>query len=107
MAICETLMCVFLFYVIGAFMISFSFDGNLDVSDRDLAGLVDDDTVVPDTQMELTGVPETEMEELVVLETQIDITVVLETQMDFVTNPKDEVILQISHDTCLSIVILF
>ena len=103
----QHMMCVFLFYVIVAFMIFSSFDDNSEVSDRDLAGLVDDDTVVPDTQMELTGVPETEMEELVVPETQTDITVVPETQMDVVTNPKDEVILQISHDTCLSIVILF
>ena len=107
MDICET--CDVCFFVLCNCCIYdfFSFDDKLEVSDRDLAGLVDDDTVVPDTQMELKGVPETEMEELVVPETQTDITVVPETQLDVVMNPKDEVILQISHDTCLSIVILF
>ena len=107
MAICETWMCVFLFHVIFAFMNFFRFGGDLEVSDRDLDGLVGDDTVVPDTQMELTSVPDTEMEELVVPETQMDITVVPETQMDVVTNPKNEVFLQILHITCVSIVILY
>ena len=66
-----------------------------------------DDTVVLDTQMELTAVPETQMEKLVVPETQMELTVVPETQMDVALNPKNEVILQILHDTCLSIVILY
>ena len=64
---------------------------------------MDGDTVVPDTQMEVTGVTETEMQELVVPETQMDITVVPETQMDVVSNTKEEVILQIYHDKCLCV----
>ena len=72
-----------------------SFNGHSDVSDRELAGLMGDDTVVPETQMEVTVVPETQMED----------SVVQETQMDVVDNPKNEVIFHILHHTCLSIVI--
>ena len=107
MAICETLMCLFLYYVIVVFMNFNSFDGNSEVLDQELTGLVGDNTVVPHTQMELSAVPETQMEELVVPETQMELTVVPETQMDVVTNPKNEVIFQILHNTCLSIVILY
>ena len=55
--------------------ISYSFEAQSDVSDCELVGLGGEDTVVLDSQMEVTAVPETQMELSVILETQMDVPV--------------------------------
>ena len=54
---------------------SYSFEAQSDVSDCELVGLGGDDTIVPDSQMEVTFVPETQMELSVIPETQMDVPV--------------------------------
>ena len=65
MVIFETLICVWLYHASVEFINFCSFDAQLDVSDCDLVGLLGDDTVVPDSQMEVSVVPETQMDVIV------------------------------------------
>ena len=67
-----------------SFSLFCSFDGQSDMSDRELIGFDGNDSVFPSTQMEVTVVPETQME----------VTVIPETQMPMESNAQHKVIVE-------------